>query len=73
MEKLNVIQLLCIVSLLLQRDPIDRDVRVLRGEVAGQALHADHVAVVDRGDRQIGVGMGRFDQAECSETRRRQA
>ena len=46
-------------NILLQRDPIDGDVRVLRGEVAGQALHADHVAVVDRRDGQRGLGEAR--------------
>ena len=46
-------------NILLQRDPIDCDVRVLRGEVAGQALHADHVAVVDRRDGQRGLGEAR--------------
>ena len=39
-------------DVLLQRHPLQFDARVLGGKVVGQTLHTDHVAIVDRGDRQ---------------------
>ena len=43
-----------------QRDPFQFDVGVLRGEVIGQTLHSDHVAVVygRNGDGGFGVDCG---------------
>src|SRR4029077_14122310 len=41
---------------LLQRDPLNRNVRVLSSESACQTLHADHIAVVHRRNGERGLG-----------------
>jgi hypothetical protein len=42
-------------DILLERDPLDRDTGILRREVTGEALHPDHVAIVDGGNRERGL------------------
>src|SRR5208282_4854873 len=43
--------------ILFERDPVQLDVGIGLGEIVRQLLHPDHVAVVDGGDRQRGVGV----------------
>ncbi len=50
--------------ILLERDPFDGNVGVLGGELAGQALHTDHVAVVDGPDGQRGLRQRRSCHAQ---------
>ena len=48
---------------LFERDPVELDVGIGLGEIVRQLLHPDHVAVVDGGDRQRGVGVSRKREA----------
>ena len=51
---------------LLQRDPVHLDVGMQLVEFGGQALHPDHVAVVHRGDGDLGrVGHGGERKGGC--------
>ena len=63
-------------DVLLQRHPFQLDVGVLCGEVFGQTLHADHVAIVHGGDgdglsRGAGHGNGREGERGCARKKRR--
>ena len=40
-----------------ERDPVELDVGIGLGEILGQPLHADHVAVIDGRDGQRRVGV----------------
>jgi hypothetical protein len=54
-------------DILLQRDPVQLDVRIGGLELGRQALHHDHVGVVHRRDRQSRRSLGRNRQRWQSE------
>jgi hypothetical protein len=56
---------------LLERDPLQLDVRVGLLEVLAELLHLDHVAVVHGGDDELGGSGGRAGDGECSERERK--
>src|SRR5207237_9843 len=56
-------------DVLLEGHPVQLDVGIFLGEVVGQLLHADHVAVIDRRNGQLGGGIGLTDgkQRRCAQ------
>ncbi len=55
-----------------QRDPFQFDVRVLGGEIVGQTLHTDHVAVVHCCDGDCGFGVDCGGRKNGCRTRQRE-